>query len=333
MMYHTASFLQAHFYCTPTNSRCLICPLTVNLSSPDGRTWKVVNDEIFKQIGSKSLLTMVASELTRDLRTLTLEHINGWVFHSQRALIVKDKLETASRRYGRIRDGIFKEELQAVTKKLFTQDPRFQARLSQYDATDDAVEEVVRRVLSQCRLSWEMGLFPIVDRRSFGIRLMILMHEMLSENATAEKMNDKMMSSRKFACFDSFANRMEQFFGIDTRFDKALADYKYALRCLPDDGSSLYGGGLKDFWRELTHLGDYLQSELENDFYEQPGFLDDYDEESLNWNVEINNPIDDLVTMDQINIDTGVDIGWPSDTETGGSIPNISDQFDIGVGG
>lgn len=298
MSYYTTSFLQAHFYCTPISFRCLIRPLGFQVPSPDGRSWKIVNDEIFRQVSSKSLLTVVASELRRDMKSLALEHINGWVFHSHRSLFVKDKLESAARRYGRIRDGIFTEELQVALKKLFIQDPRFQARLSQCDSLQEAVEEIARKVISQCRLVWEMDNFSLIDRRSFGIRLMILMNELLCETETIQVMADDMMISKKFIRFDAFANKMEQFFGIDTRFDKALADYKHALKCLPDDGSSLYGEGLKNFWQELTQLSGYIKSELENDFYEQSGFYDDYDEEILNDKIEISDPIGDRVTLD-----------------------------------
>lgn len=108
----------------------------------------------------------------------------------------------------------------------------------------------------------------------------------------------------------------------------ALADYKHALSCLPEDGSSLYGGGLKDFWRELTDLGHYLNTELENVFHQQPGISDDFDQESLIQRIDSQEIIDDLIILDQCDIDTGVDLGW-NDSITG--IPNVNNDFDLSL--
>ena len=327
-MFCTASFLQANFYATPLISRCLIHPFDPQILSPDQRSWKAVNDEVFAQVGSRSLLQLVSQELIRDLRQQTLEHINGWVFHSSKALEVKDKLESAARRYRVIRDGVFAEELRAALETLLRKDVRFQARLSTHDDIDEALDDVCSRVLSQCRLNWEMGLFSLSDTRSFGLRLMVVMHDMIYEQTVLKPMEDNMLASRHFQYYDAFEEKMSQFRGIDTRFDKALADYKHALSCLPEDGSSLYGGGLKDFWRELTDLGHYLNTELENVFHQQPGISDDFDQESLIQQIDSQEIIDDLIILDQCDIDTGVDLGW-NDSITG--IPNVNNDFDLSL--
>lgn len=329
-MFSTVSFLQASFYSTPVLSRCLIHPLDPQITSPDHRSWKSVNDEIFARVGSRSLLDLVSRELVRDLRERSLEHINGWVFHSSKALAIKDKLESAAKRYVGIRDGVFAQELRAALVDLFDKDPRFQARLSLCDDLDDALDDVCSRVLSQCRFNWEMGLFSLNDTRSFGLRLMVVMHDMIYEQTVIKPMEDNMLTSRHFHYYDAFEDKMSQFRGIDTRFDKALADYKHALSCLPDDGSSLYGGGLKDFWRELTILGNYLNTELENVFHQQPGISDDFDEGTLIQQIDSQDIIDDLIILDQCDIDTGVDLGW-NDSITG--VPNVNNDFDLSLAG
>ncbi len=329
MSFHTVSFLQASFYSTTLFSKAFIHPTNIDIATPDGRSWKAVSDEILSEVGSKSLLSLVGIELNRQMQNLALEHINGWVFHSKNALAVKEKLEEAARRYARIRDELFAEELQSALKKLFLQDPRFQARLSEFDDTEEAVCDVSKRVVTQCRFTWEMGLFNIADKRSFGLRLMVLMHDKVYECTCNKGTDGDMMSAVRFSRFENFSTLMDQFRGVDERFDRALADYRKLLLSFPDDGSSLYGGGLKDFWRELTRLGDYLRGELENDFYEQPGLSDDYDEDNLYWHIESDDTLQDIVTWDQADIDTGIDIGINNDSIP--TIPNINDNFDMGL--
>lgn len=330
MPFDTVSFLQVSFYSTPIFSKTLIHPVSPVVSSPDNRSWKAVSDEILSGVGSRSLLTLVINELQRELNSLALGHITGWVFHTNKALLVKDKLEQASRRYASIRDGVFANELRDSLAALFSRDPRFQARLSEADDTDEAVEEVCRRVMSQCRLTWELGLFNVADRRSFGIRLMVLMHDMIYDFANQKGSDSEMLSFTRFNRIHAFAEKMEQFRGIDSRFDRALADYKKLLMSFPDDASYLYGGGLKDFWRELTRLGDYLKGELEGDFYEQPDLQDDYDEQNLYWHIESDDTLEDLVTWDQCETDCGVDLGWNPDAEPGIPTANMDvDNFSL----
>lgn len=97
----------------------------------------------------------------------------------------------------------FRRRNQRSLETLFVADPRYQARLSTRDDMNEAVEEVLRRVLSQCRLTWELGLFSSSDRRSFGIRLMVLMQDHLYEYLS-QKDEESMMSSSHFHHFDSF---------------------------------------------------------------------------------------------------------------------------------
>lgn len=328
MSFQSVSFLQASFYYTPIFSRTLVHPVSLSVGSPDGRSWKTVNDEIFSSVGSKTLLNLVASELRRELRKVAFEYINGWVFHTKNALYVKELLQNASKRFAQIRDGIFAEETKRSLETLFVADPRYQARLSTRDDINEAVEEVLRRVLSQCRLTWELGLFSSSDRRSFGIRLMVLMQDHLYEYLS-QKDEESMMSSSHFHHFDSFLSILEQFKGVDTRFDKALCDYEAALQCLPDDGSSLYGGGLKEFWQELTRLGEYLNGELEKDFFEEPSLNDDFDEDSLFWEIQSEEVINDVVELDQCDIDVGTGLGW--DSTSNDSISTVTDTFNLGL--
>lgn len=329
MSFHTVSFLQASFYATSFFSKTFIHPINHAIQSPDDRSWKSVSDDVLSSVASKRLLTLVGIELNRELQGLAIEHINGWVFHSKNALAIKEKLEKAAHRYARIRDGLFAEELREALTGLFLRDPRFQARLSDYDEINEAVGDVTKRVLTQCRFSWEMSLFNIADKRSFGLRLMVLMHDKVYESTSNKRADADMMSSTRFARYEDFAVKMEQFRGLDERFDRALADYRKSLSFFPEDGSSLYGGGLKDFWRELTRLGDYLKGELENDFYEQPGLCDDYDEDNLFWQIENDDTLQDWVTWDQAEIETGIDFGI--ERESGPEIPNVNDNFDLGL--
>ena len=271
MSFQSVSFLQASFYYTPIFSRTLVHPVSLSVGSPDGRSWKTVNDEIFSSVGSKTLLNLVASELRRELRKVAFEYINGWVFHTKNALHVKELLQNASKRFAQIRDGIFAEETKRSLERLFVADPRYQARLSTKDDMNEAIEEVLRRVLSQCRLTWELGLFSSSDR---------------------------------------------------------LCDYEAALQCLPDDGSSLYGGGLKEFWQELTRLGEYLNGELEKDFFEEPSLNDDFDEDSLFWEIQSEEVINDVVELDQCDIDVGTGLGW--DSTSNDSISTVTDTFNLG---
>lgn len=327
MSNYTVSLLQASFYSTPIISRCLIHPVDVQKKSPDARSWKAVNDEILSQVPSKSLLSLTVKDLTRQLNWLAMQHINGWVFNAQRAILVKNQLQNASSHYKTIRDGVFADELKSVIRSLLSRNPRFQARLSEKDSLDEAVEEVTGRALSHCRFTWEMSLFTLLDKRSFGIRLMALMFDELYRLLESQNTDGHMMLSRKFTQFDRLADRLGQFAGVDPRFDQALADYKQSLRCLPNDGSPLYEGGLKEFWQELTRLGDYLKNELQSDFYEQPTITNDFNEDSLHWDVDADNTIDDLIVWEQCDIDTGVSITSISDLDQNNFLN--SDPFNI----
>ena len=323
---HASSFLQASYYSTPITSRVLIHPVCPNLPTPDGRSWSAVNDEVLQKVGSRTLLALVDMELTREMRKMALQHINGWVFHTKNALSVKEKLEQAACRFGRIRDGIFAQELTAAITELFDEDPRYQARLSGKDDTEEAVNEVIRRVVSQCSLTWELGLFSMTDARAFGIHLLIALHDMIYESCLERNPEELMMSPTRFARYERFYEFIEQFRGVDRRVDRAIADYKNILAAFPEDGSSLYSGGLKEFWRELTRLGGSIKEELERTFYEEPSLQNDYDEESLNWEIESESMLDDFVDWELSGIETGVDLGIGSSSE---SID--SDSFNVGL--
>ena len=320
MTIRSAAFLQATFHCTPLFSRTLIFPINASVPSPDGRSWKTVSDDLLSCVGSKKLLDMVAGELIRTMNHLALEHINGWIFQADRAMRIKEALEAASCRYARIRDGIFAREVKEALKNLFLTDPRFQARLSKSDDLDEAVGEVLGRVLSQCRFSWEMMIFSPVDWRAEGIRLMSLMQQEIYSRTAHPGDDAQMMSAQRFKRLTAFYERFSQFAGLDSRFDRALADMRKLLSALPEDAAYLYGGGLKDFWAELTRLGDYLTSELQSDFN---------DDDALQWDIASEDLIDDCIEWDQCGLDItpAADIG--GGFEIGTTIGNNS--FDIGL--
>ena len=81
--------------------------------------------------------------------------------------------------------------------------------------------------------------------------------------------------------------------------------------------------------RSEKRLLSMLLNMLENDFYEQPGLSDDYDEDNLYWHIESDDTLQDIVTWDQADIDTGIDIGINNDSIP--TIPNINDNFDMGL--
>ena len=84
---------------------------------------------------------------------------------------------------------------------------------------------------------------------------------------------------------------------------------------------------MKEFWQELTRLGDYLRSELQNDFHELPTITNDFNEDSLHWDVHSDNTIDDLIVWDQCDIDTGVSITSINDFDQNNTFN--SDPFNI----
>lgn len=329
MTIRSGAFLQATFHSTPLFSKTLIFPLNVSVASPDGRSWKSVTDDLLSCVGSKKLLDMVASELIRTMNLLALEHINGWIFQTDRAMRIKEVLEAASCRYARIRDGIFAREVKEALKNLFLTDPRFQARLSKSDDLDEAVCEVQGRVLSQCRFSWGMMIFSPVDWRAEGIRLMSLMQQEIYSRTAHLGDDAQMMSAQRFKRLTAFYERFSQFAGLDPRFDRALADMRKLLSALPDDAAYLYGGGLKDFWAELTRLGDYLTSELQSDFNEEPSLADDFDEDALRWDIASEDLIDDCIEWDQCGLDIAPTPDITGGFEIGTTIGNNS--FDIGL--
>lgn len=329
MTIRSGTFLQATFHCTPLFSRTLIFPINASVSSPDARSWKTVSDDLLSCVGSKKLLDMVAGELTRTMNHLALEHINGWIFEADRAMRVKEALEAASCRYARIRDGIFAREVKEALKNLFLTDPRFQARLSKSDDLDEAVCEVQGRVLSQCRFSWGMMIFSPVDWRAEGIRLMSLMQQEIYSRTAHPGDDAQMMSAQRFKRLTAFYERFSQFAGLDPRFDRALADMRKLLSALPDDAAYLYGGGLKDFWAELTRLGDYLTSELQSDFNEEPSLADDFDEDALQWDIVSEDLIDDCIEWDQCGLDITPASDITGNFEIGTTIEN--NPFDIGL--
>lgn len=329
MTIRSGAFLQATFHSTPIFSKKLIFPLNVSVASPDGRSWKSVTDDLLSCVGSKKLLDMVASELIRTMNLHALEHINGWIFQADRAMRIKEALEAASCRYVRIRDGIFAREVKEALKNLFLTDPRFQARLSKSDDLDEAVCEVQGRVLSQCRFSWEMMIFSPVDWRAEGIRLMSLMQQEIYSRTAHPGDDAQMMSAQRFKRLTAFYERFSQFAGLDPRFDRALADMRKLLSALPDDAAYLYGGGLKDFWAELTRLGDYLTSELQSDFNEEPSLADDFDEDALQWDIVSEDLIDDCIEWDQCGLDITPASDITGNFEIGTTIEN--NPFDIGL--
>ena len=86
-------------------------------------------------------------ELNREMKGIGLENISGWIFNSDRTLDVSQLMERYSLRYTSLSRGIFADELMEALDRLFTEDPRFQGRLSVCDDKKGAVEDVTRRVL------------------------------------------------------------------------------------------------------------------------------------------------------------------------------------------
>ena len=174
-----------------------------------------------------------------------------------------------------------------------------------------------------------MMIFSPVDWRAEGIRLMSLMQQEIYSRTAHPGDDAQMMSAQRFKRLTAFYERFSQFAGLDPRFDRALADMRKLLSALPDDAAFLYGGGLKDFWAELTRLGDYLTSELQSDFNEEPSLADDFDEDALQWDIVSEDLIDDCIEWDQCGLDIASTPDITGGFEIGRSIGNNS--FDIGL--
>ena len=173
------AFVQVTFSVTRLESRILIHPLAPSLSAPNGESWKSVSDQIMSRVPSTILLEMLVKELNRELKAIGLENINGWVFHSQRTLEVSQLLERYHLRFVALTNGVIADEISNALDHLFSQDPRFQARLSDWDDRKEAVADVTRRVIAQLRFLWQIERLMISDTSALGLRLLIELQDVL----------------------------------------------------------------------------------------------------------------------------------------------------------
>ena len=275
MAEHQTAFLQVSFYCPPLLSRVLIHPRSATLQAPDGRSWGNVTESILKSIPSRCLLALVPVQLERELDRYAVENVSGWFFHSSRASEVRTLLTEAKQLYDNLRDGVFQNELREALQELFLTDPRFQGRLSDYDDQNEAVEDVLRRTLSQCRMTWEMTLFCPVDLRSIALRLMLECKEVIYGHLRSGKKDLYVMPSQRYVHFENYVNKMRQFRGLDVRYDQALNAFCEACELFSEDGRSLCGTQLNTFWLKLAQLGEFLSEEIEKDLYDDLPVIDE----------------------------------------------------------
>lgn len=269
------AFVQATYSVTTLAARIFIHPLSPSLGTPTGESWKTVNDKLFAQVPSSILLEMTMKELNREMKGIGLENISGWIFNSDRTLDVSQLMERYSLRYTSLSRGIFADELMVALDRLFTEDPRFQGRLSACDDKKEAVEDVTRRVLAQLRFTWELDRIQISDASALGVRLMVEFQDVLYRRLDQCTRDAYLMPATRFKRYEYFYEKMVQFRGLDARFDRVLADYHAAIALFPDDGRSLFGTKLDDFWARLQALGAYLTDELQKDLFDESSVYDE----------------------------------------------------------
>lgn len=296
------AFVQATFSVTSVSTRLLIHPVSPSLSSPTGESWKVINDRIVSQVPSLILLEMAIKELERELNGQGLKSVGGWIFSYERTVDISILMERYSRRYQSMTCGIIAEEFKKALDTLFTQDPRFQARLSVSDIRGEAVEEVTRRVLSQLRFTWEVDRLHISDTSALGIRLLVDFQDVLYRRLSESARDAYLMPATRFKRYEHFFERMQQFRGLDKRFDLVLADYEKTLQLFPQDGRSLFGDQLKLFRFQLQELAKYISEELQKDFWDE-NVNDDEDSFNLEWAIQdaLIDDVNELVVVDSCN--------------------------------
>ena len=270
-----ATFLQASFYCPPLLSRVLIHPRSTTLQAPDGRSWGTVTESILRAIPSRCLLALVPVQLERELDLYAVEYITGWFFHKCYACEVRSLLMQAKHRYDNLRDGVFQCELRESLDELFLEDPRFQGRLSNHEDRKQAVEDVIRRTLPQCRMTWEISLFSPVDLRGIALRLMLECKEVVYGHLRSGKKDLYVMPSQRYVHFERYVSKMQQFKGLDPRYDTALLIFTKACELFSESGESLCGTQLNDFWMRLAQLGEFLTQDIEKDLYDDVAVIDE----------------------------------------------------------
>lgn len=285
MFFVQEAFVQATFSVTSISTRLLLHPISPSVSTPTGESWKVVNDRILSQVPSLILLDMAIKELERELNGYGLRSVGGWIFSFDRTVDITTLMERYSRRYHCLTRGIVAEELKRALETLFTQDPRFQARLSACDIKGEAIEEVTRRVLSQLRFTWEVDRLHISDTSALGIRLMVDFQDVLYRRLSESARDAYLMPATRFKRYEHFLLKMQQFRGLDKRFDLVLADYEKALSLFPQDGRSIFGDQLKQFRSQLKGLANYISEELQKDFWDEC-VGDDEDSVNLEWAIQ-----------------------------------------------
>lgn len=298
MMGQKNLFVQAAFYCTPIYARVLVRPIKSCVEAPEARSWREVNDELLRTIPSTTLLHLVSVQLTREMSTIALENINGWVLHATRAAKARDALMKAAERFVMIRDGVFKTELTAALKALLVRKPLYKSCLSDKESFDEAVRDIIDRTLATVRFHWEIGLYANADARALAVRALSLLHATLAERVVMYTNERSIMMPARFKFYRELYDRLGQFRGIDARVNQAVDALSCAVALFPTDGRALYGSALDQFWSICTDLIDSLIGQLQDDFGQDMSVFEDFDDQM---DVFENDTMDTLVVLDQID--------------------------------
>ncbi len=107
------------------------------------------------------------------------------------------------------------------------------------------------------------------------MRLLVEFQDVLYRRLDQCTRDAYLMPATRFKRYEYFYEKMVQFRGLDARFDRVLADYHAAISLFPDDGRSLFGTKLDDFWSRLQALGVYLTDELQKDLFDESSVYDE----------------------------------------------------------
>ncbi len=261
------AFVQSTYFVTPIHTRLFLHPKAPGLITPTGETWKAFNDRIFSAVPGTIVLAMLTRDLERQLNEMALQHLTGWIFNAGQTLEVSQLLERASLRYTALTRGVVADELSKALTEEFEREPAFMQRLSDCNNCREAVRDVVRRVVSQMRFTWELDKVAIADAGALGLRLIVELHDAVFSLIENHGNDIYLMPSTRFKHFVNVYNRLEQFMGLDARFDRLLCAYKNTLAHFPKDGRSLFGSDLNDFWQQLAELLKELEGEIQEDFF------------------------------------------------------------------
>ena len=256
-------FFEASFVLAHCDRRVLIVPLSPNMPTPDQRSWQEVTDAVLAEVPSKMLFALVGTQLQRDLKSHAIRRHDRWVFDRSIEPAMKKLMIEAKRHYLAIRNGVFAKELYRALLKLFQKEPHFQAILSDQQKATSAAFAVTRRVLGQIYFTWEITPFKIEDTEAFSMHLTHEMREIVYERLTRYPVDRELMPSHRFIRYDFYLKKMGQYLGIDRDYDKLFCLFADACRLFPQDGSSLYGVRLDEFWRRMTRIGETLNQRLD----------------------------------------------------------------------